>query len=122
MRTGAFAAVLLAVLALDVVISAAIFLIIPTILGEIDDFWPALLFRGERPWLGLLFWTTFSTSVLLWLFIAAALLARPLALLSQKLQFAYNLQEHPIRCISVAMAGGITPLFAIGAILLLIAG
>ncbi|MFQ6029934.1 MAG: hypothetical protein ACE5Q6_20870, partial [Dehalococcoidia bacterium] len=68
LQKGAEAGVLqlLGWLGLDLILSAAIFLFLPLVLWEIPTFLEATLFRGDRPWLGILFWTTFSTSVLLY--------------------------------------------------------
>jgi hypothetical protein len=103
-------------LLLDLVASGIIYLILPTILWpQILDFWEAVRFQGEQPWLGLLFWTTFSTSFVFYAFVLAALLVRPLRALV--LGFGgigklLNLEEHPVRCLSVAMALVVTVIFA----------
>ena len=70
-------------LVLDLILSAAIFLVLPLVLWEIPDFLQAIRFQGPRPCLGILFWSTFSTSVVFYLFVASSLLARPLAHLPQ---------------------------------------
>jgi len=58
----------------DLVLSAAIFLFLPLVLGELPSFWENILFRGSRPWLGIFFWSTFATSVLFYLFVATVVL------------------------------------------------
>ena len=92
----------------DLVASASIYLILPTVLyPEIREYVDAVQFRGDRPWLGILFWTTFSTSILFYLFVAAALLARPLAAvlgLFGWISRPFDLEAHPARCLGVAMA------------------
>lgn len=73
---------LVGLLVLDLILSAIIFLVLPTMVLESLDttFWEGLVFQGqERPWLGILFFTTFSTSILLYLFIPTSLLLRPLS-------------------------------------------
>jgi hypothetical protein len=65
---------LLGLLVLDLLASAAIFLFLPAVLGQLPTFWEAVFFGGESPWLGILFWPTFGTSVLFYLFVAAVFL------------------------------------------------
>ena len=76
LRLGSSATViqLLGVLALDLAASAAIFLFLPAVTGEITTFWDAVFLRGDRPWLGVLFWSTFGTSALFYLFLTAVFL------------------------------------------------
>lgn len=102
-------------LLLDLILSAAIFLIIPTILWELPDFWEAIRFDGPRPWLGILFWTTFSTSAMFYLFVAAVLFVRPMVAITNVLsRWKFDLSGHPIRCISVAVSIEVAALFIIG--------
>ena len=54
--------------------AAAIFLFLPLVLWEIPEFWQAARFQGDRPWLGILFWSTFSTSAVLYFFVASVFL------------------------------------------------
>ena len=64
------------------------------------------MFSGDRPWLGILFWTTFSTSVAFYLFVIASLVARPLAAVCwsfEVLSRPFNLEAHPVRCIAFSM-------------------
>jgi hypothetical protein len=65
---------LLGLLALDLAASGAIFLFLPAVVGELNTFWDAVFLRGDRPWLGVLFWSTFGTSVLFYLFVIAVFL------------------------------------------------
>lgn len=58
----------------DLVASALIFLTLPALLGELPDFLRGFLFQGQRPWLGIFFWTTFSTSLIFYAFVAAVFL------------------------------------------------
>jgi len=61
-------------LIVDVAASAAIFLFLPLILWEWQDFIDAVRFKGNRPWLGILFYSTFATSAMFYLFAISALL------------------------------------------------
>ena len=60
---------LLGLVLLDLVLSAAIFLFLPFVLGELSSFWESIFFGGSRPWLGIFFWSTFSTSALFYFFV-----------------------------------------------------
>jgi len=53
----------------DILISALIFLVIPWSTGNIHVFFEAIKFQGEVPWFGILFWSTFFTSVIFYIFI-----------------------------------------------------
>ena len=105
----------------DLVASAAIYLVLPTILWpQILEIGDAMLFRGNRPWLRILFWTTFSTSFMFYLFVAAALLVRPLTRglgLFDMLSGQFDLQANPVWCLAVAMAVVVTVLFLAGGII-----
>ena len=104
-------------LLLDLILSAAIFLVIPTILWELPQFWEAIRFAGPRPWLGILFWTTFSTSVMFYWFVVAVLLVLPMVALINALSgLKFDLSGRPIRCISFAMSIEVAGLFIIGVI------
>jgi len=107
---------LLGLLVLDFLLSGIIYLALPLALWpQILDFWDAVRFQGEQPWLGLLFWTTFSTSFIFYAFVVAALIMRPLWALAVgfgRLGNIFNLEEHPVRCLSVAMALVVTAVFA----------
>jgi hypothetical protein len=72
--SSATAVQLLGLLALDLLASTAIFLFLPAIVGEITTFGDAVFLRGDRPWLGILFWSTFGTSVVFYLFVTAVFL------------------------------------------------
>lgn len=56
-------------LALDVLASGFIFLIIPLTAGNLNIFLDAICFKGDSPWLGILFWSTFSTSACFYLYL-----------------------------------------------------
>lgn len=110
LRRGAHATLrtLAGLLALDLALSAVIFLFIPSVLGVLPEFQNAILFRGNEPWLGILFWTTFSTSVLLYAFIIAALLARFVAHLVRAVHTSIDFGTEPVVGITVAMVGVVT--------------
>jgi hypothetical protein len=122
--SSATAVQLLGLLVLDLVASAAIFLFLPAVLGEITTFWSSILLQGDRPWLGILFWSTFGTSVIFYLFFLASLLVHPLipllrgvALLSR----GFKLEEYPFGFIALSLCLILTLIFAIGGLVALIA-
>ena len=105
---------LMGLLALDLMLSAVIF-VLPTTMWELPTFWDAIVFRGDRPWLGILFWTTFSTSAIFYAFVVAALLARPLASVVRRVGVHLDLGSQPIVVITIAMAVIVTLAFLVGA-------
>ena len=78
LQRGATAGVmkLLGWLAIDLILSGTIFFLLPLALWEVRAFSEAILFKGERPWFGILFWSTFSTSVAFYVFVISALLLK----------------------------------------------
>lgn len=57
-------------LAIDLILSAAIFLVLPLLAGQdLGVMLESIFFRGPMPWLGILFWSTFSTSALFYLYV-----------------------------------------------------
>lgn len=59
----------LALLALDLLASGFIFLIIPLMTGNLNIFLDAIWFKGDSPWLGILFLSTFATSACFYLYL-----------------------------------------------------
>lgn len=109
---------LLGWLTLDIILSAAIFLILPLVLWpEILSFGDAVLFKGERPWLGILFWSTFSTSVLFYLFVIAVLIFRVTDAVIRVLRIPIDIQREPVTAISLAMVSLVTVGFLFGVLL-----
>lgn len=112
---AAGASKLVALLTLDFILSGIIYLVLPLALWpQILEFQDAWRFQGERSWLGLMFWTTFSTSFIFYLFVASALLVRPLRALAigfRGIGKLFDLEKHPVRCLSVAMAVVVTLIF-----------
>lgn len=98
---------ILGILLLDLVLSALIYMIMPWISGlDWHVFSLAVRFEGPMPWIGILFWSTFFTSFLFYLFVASILLVRciePLARLLNVIDPWFKLYQHPVRLITVAM-------------------
>jgi hypothetical protein len=60
-------------LLLDLAASSALILVIPVCTRSYEIF-PAIWFSGEKPWLGIFFWSTFTTSIIFYLFVVSSLL------------------------------------------------
>ncbi len=58
----------LLLLLLDLLASALIYLSIP-LLTRSYEVLPAIVFSGDKPWIGIFFWSTFSTSFIFYLFV-----------------------------------------------------
>lgn len=102
-------------LLLDLLVSAVIFLFIPLVLWETSIFGEALLLRGDNAWLGILFWTTFSTSVMFYLFVLSALVIRPLAWLLQAGRH-FDVENKPVGSLTLAAVVVITIAFSAGGV------
>lgn len=72
------------IVALDIVLSAALFLALPFAFGELTIFVQAITFHGPQPWLGILFWSTFATSIIFYLFVIGSFFTGFLYLLTQQ--------------------------------------
>ena len=79
----------------------------------------AIQFKGPEPWMGILFWSTFLTSILFYLFVISILLLRiiaSLATLFNRLDEWFAIYQHPIRLVTIAMVVIETAAFAIFAV------
>ena len=101
-------------LGLDLLLSAAVF-ILPTTMWELPTFWDAIIFRGDRPWVGVLFWTTLSTSALLYFFVLAAALTGPLSRVSRAVRLKLDPESEPMLALTAALVVGVTVAFLLGA-------
>jgi hypothetical protein len=100
-------------LGVDLVLSALIFLFLPLVLGEIPAFFQAMLFRGDRLWLGILFWSSFSTSVMFYVFVLTSLLIRPLAH-APRLARYLAIDTKPVLILTIAVGVAITVIYLVG--------
>jgi hypothetical protein len=98
---------IIGMLFLDLVLSAFLYLVLPAIAGiHWNILFLAAKFDGPHPWMGILFWSTFFTSLLFYLFVASMLLLRmalPAFKILNKMDKWFALYEHPVRLITVAM-------------------
>lgn len=107
---------LLVWLAIDFVLSGTIFLFLPFIFFEdLPEFLPAIMFKGDRPWFGILFWSTFSTSVVFYLFFASAFLLRPLAFLFNGVGKIIDFRVEPIVGLTISLLSVESALFVAAA-------
>ena len=96
----------------DILLSAVIFLVIPLSTGNLDVFLDAMLFKGDHPWLGVLFWSTFSTSIIFWLFLLSVFVLTILQKILKyyvKLNVALPIDKKPITCLYVTAVVFIIP-------------
>lgn len=95
------------ILLLDLLLSALIYLVLP---GISNVNWTTLLaairFKGPEPWMGILFWSTFLTSFLFYLFVASIFFIRivvPLGPIFNALDRWFTIYRRPMRLITVSM-------------------
>lgn len=104
-----------ALLLLDLLATTFIFLAIPLATGNMDIFLNAIIFR-DHLWLGILFWSTFSTSICFYLFLLSSL---SLAMLHEAvrgflgLERIFLISEKPILCLGLVAAFIFTILYTL---------
>jgi len=89
---------------LDILLSALIFLAIPFFTLNLRIFIDAIFFSGERPWLGILFWSTFFTSIIFYLYISSIfsiLIFQIIIKQYNKLDGILPIKQKPIRCLGL---------------------
>jgi hypothetical protein len=94
-------------LVLDFALSAAIFFVLPGIAHQdLDSMLQGILFAGPLQWTGILFWSTFATSLLFILFVAAVLVLRiviPVVRSVATLDRMFPVYTHPVRLVAIVM-------------------
>jgi hypothetical protein len=109
-----------AMLLLDLVLSAAIFFVLPGIADQsFDTLIRGIVFKGPLPWTGILFWSTFATSIIFYVFVAAVLILRllmPIFAAAQSFDKWFPIYDHPVRLVAMTMAALITIGFGVGII------
>lgn len=116
LRTSRTAGVLriLGLLVLDLVLSGVIYLVLPLIANQdLRVLMDALRFRGSMPWMGILFWTTFSTSAFFYLFVISVLTRKLLTPITRLLPKWIDVENHPAGTVACAMGAVCTVAFAI---------
>jgi hypothetical protein len=111
--------ILLAILLFDFAVSALIYLILPSLANERFDLMVSggIRFQGPQPWLGIMFWSTFATSLFLYVFVVITLLltkiVTPLLRFSDALNTWFSVYQHPMRLFALAAALLATAYFAV---------
>ena len=89
----------------DILLSGGIYLILPVIANQdLTVLTEALAFRGTMPWMGILFWTTFSTSAVFYLFVMSVLVCKVFTPILRLLHRWIDIDEHPVGTVACAMA------------------
>ena len=99
--------VIIGILVMDLVLSGVIYLVLPGITNvNWNNLVSAIQFQGPKPWMGILFWSTFLTSILFYLFVISMLLLRiitPIARLFNRLDKWFAIYRYPVRLVTIAM-------------------
>ena len=88
----------------DFLLSAFIFLSIPLSTGNFYIFRESIFFSGDCPWLGILFWSTFFTSIIFWIYILSIItliILQNILTYYNKLEPILPIKENPIRCLGL---------------------
>jgi len=99
----------------DFLLSALIFLAIPISTGNADIFFESILFKGDIPWLGLLFWSTFFTSIVFWFYLFSIGFLTYLQRIFIQYEFdtILRIKEKPFHCLGIVAIIPITPIIII---------
>lgn len=100
----------------DLVLSGVIYLLLPIIVGQ-DLFvlWKSVQFSGPKPWIGILFWTTFSTSAIFYLFAIAVVIIqiqKPILPQLRQIGQALQIEENPTFFIAIVISLLVTLAYA----------
>jgi hypothetical protein len=97
----------LSMLVVDLVLSAGLFFVLPGIVDQdFEVLRGGIMFSGSQPWIGILFWSTFATSMLFYVFVAAVVALRavvPVLAAARVIDKWFPLYDHPVRLISITM-------------------
>jgi hypothetical protein len=108
---------IIAMLLLDLLLSAAIFFILPGIADQnLDTLLQGIMFKGPVPWTGILFWSTFTTSLIFYLFVVAVLILKllmPVFATAQSFDKWFPIYDHPVRLVAMVMVALMTVVFVI---------
>lgn len=92
----------------DFFISGIIYMMLPITVGQnLGVFWNAIRFSGPQPWIGVFFWTTFSTSFIFYLFvmtIGLIQIRKPFMWPLQRIGRALEMKENPTFFIAIVMS------------------
>ncbi len=99
---------LLSMLLIDLVLSGAIYLILPILVGQdLNVMLQGIFFKQPDPWIGILFWSTYATSLMYYLFLTTiftlSLIQIPsyvTRVISAKFSIEENIRKSPILFLS----------------------
>lgn len=102
----------------DVVLSAVIYLLLPLFVGQdLSVFVAAVQFSGPSPWMGILFWSTFSTSAIFYLFVVAVFtlqLLWPVTRFFKRVGEVIEFEDHPATFLAFTVDSIIVLIHAVG--------
>lgn len=99
-------------LAADLILSFLIYLILPVLVGQdLIEFWKAIRFSGPKPWIGILFWTTFSTSAIFYIFVASVVVIQLQEPITQPFMNVIDVEEHPTFTVAIVISLLLTIIF-----------
>lgn len=108
---------IVAMLLFDLLLSAAIFFVLPGIVDQnLNTLKQGIIFKGPLPWTGILFWSTFATSLLFYVFVAAVLVLKllmPIFATAQSFNKWFPIYDHPVRLVAIVMVALVTVGFGI---------
>lgn len=88
----------------DVLLSAIIYFILPMLVGVNDQFFMGIIFSGDRPWIGILFWSTFATSIIFYSFIVSAFILKIIGKIGEYMHSMFaadQIEKHPYPLLGV---------------------
>jgi hypothetical protein len=91
---------LILLLILDILLSALCFLILPILSNtNINSVFQSLVFKGTNPWMGILFWTSFATSIIYYLYLISVSFTKLFFPIYIKMDKWFDIFKNPIRFI-----------------------
>lgn len=105
----------------DLFLSVIIFFAIPLSTGNLHIFNESIFFKGDHPWLGILFYATFFTSAVFWFYLSSigilVLMQRILRKLNE-IDIILSIEDKPIHSLSIVAMVLVTLIFFILSIIL----
>jgi hypothetical protein len=103
---GAPLRTLLSLLLLDSILSAGIYMVLPELAHQdLNILWQGIAFKGPQPWLGILFWSTFLTSLMFYGFLASVVLLNLCRPLIRCLNFFFekiSIERYPVAALTLS--------------------
>jgi hypothetical protein len=112
---------ILGMLLVDLILSALIFFILPGIADQnLNTLLEGIIFKGPLPWTGILFWSTFATSLIFYVFVGAVLVLKllmPVFATARSFDEWFPIYNHPVRLVAMVMVALITVGLVIGIVI-----